>query len=272
MRGSKTIRCGAAAAVAAAALAMSGPSGAEPTRTERAQTEQTQTEQTQTTPTQPQPAAPEPPQTLALRYSFEQVATTTAVDESGRAHALTTLVFRGGTVRTVAHDTGRALEFPAACRGAKCPRVVLQTSSADDLNPGAGPFRYGATVLLPRNRTTAGQNVLQKGYSATGGQYKLQIDGSAGQPSCVLADAGRPRIHIARSMVSVADGAWHRIECRRSGSSLTVLVDGVERGRATIPAALTVANQAPLRIGGKGAYTDNDQFHGTIDDVWLTRG
>jgi hypothetical protein len=33
-----------------------------------------------------------------------------------------------------------------------------------------------------------------------------------------------------------------------------------------------VANPAPLRIGGKGAYADNDQFHGTIDDVWITRG
>jgi hypothetical protein len=256
MRGSKTIRYGAVAAAVAAALAMPGPTGAEPVPAQPAQTQQ--------------PPA-EPPQTLALRYPFDQAAGT-SVDESGRAHALTVLSFRGGTVRPATHGTGQALEFPAVCRGAKCPRVVLQTPSADDLNPGSGPFRFGAAVLLHRTRTAAGQNVLQKGYSATGGQYKLQIDGSAGKPSCVLVGTGRSRIHIARSTVSVADGEWHQIECRRSGPSLTVLVDGTERGRATIPAALTVANPAPLSIGGKGAYADNDQFHGTIDDVWITRG
>lgn len=207
--------------------------------------------------------------TPVLRYSFDQAAPN---DESGKGHALTTYAVRGGATLAVAHGGGRALRFPPHCSGKKCPKVVLQTPSTDELNPGTQPFRYGASVLLPPKQTTNGQNVLQKGYSHAGGQYKLQIDGKAGRPSCVLVGTGKHVIHQARSPVSVADGQWHSIECRRSGSTLTVLVDGVARDTKAVPATLSVSNPAVLSIGGKGAYTDNDQFQGTIDEVWVARG
>jgi hypothetical protein len=211
------------------------------------------------------------PQALALRYSFD-LAAGGPVDESGRAHALTTLSSHGGTVRAVGHGAGQALEFPSKCSGAGCPKVVLQAENSDDLNPGRAPFRYGATVLLAPNQTSAGQNVLQKGYSAAGGQYKLQIDGRAGRPSCALVGTGRSRIHLARSTDTVADGSWHTVECRRDARTLTILIDGVPQGSTAIPADMAVSNTAPLRIGGKGAYRDNDQFQGALDDVWVSKG
>jgi hypothetical protein len=218
----------------------------------------------------PTTVTPAPPQTVALRYSFDQT-TSGPVDESGHAHALNTLSSNGGAVHTVSHDAGQAVAFPVKCVSSPCPKVVLETASANDLNPGKAQFRYGATVLLPADQTSAGQNVLQKGYSATGGQYKLQIDGSAGRPSCALVGTGRSRIHLARSAVTVADGGWHTVECRREAKSLTILVDGVPRGSTTIPGELSVSNGMPLRIGGKGAYRDNDQFQGSLDDVWFSR-
>lgn len=214
------------------------------------------------------PAAQAAPGTPVLRYSFDQA---TPSDESGHGHALTSYAVRGGATLAVAHGTGQALRFPKHCTGRKCPRVVLQTASTDELNPGTAPFRYGATVLLPKKQTTKGQNILQKGYSHTGGQYKLQVDGKAGRPSCVLVGTGRHRIHQARSATSVADGAWHSIECHRAGALLTVTVDGTVRGTAAIPANLSVSNGAPLSVGGKGAYADNDQFQGTLDDLWVSR-
>jgi len=207
--------------------------------------------------------------TPVLRYSFDQG---TPVDESGRGHGLTTHAVRGGATLAVAHGTGQALRFPEHCPGRKCPRVVLQTASTDELNPGTAAFRFGANILLPKRETTAGQNVLQKGYSSSGGQYKLQIDGKAGRPSCVIVGTGERRIHQARSPIPVADGAWHSIECQRNGTQLTVVVDGVARATTTLPATLSVSNQAPLSIGGKGAYANNDQFQGTLDDVWVRIG
>ncbi len=87
----------------------------------------------------------------------------------------------------------------------------------------------------------------------------------------MLVDAGDPTIHVATAAVGVADGRWHRLECRRTGTSLTLLVDGAVSGSTTVPATLTVANDAPLSIGGKGPFDRNDQFQGYLDDVWVGR-
>ena len=194
------------------------------------------------------------------------------VDKSGHGHTMKVVSRGGAALRVVSRGGGRALQFPRKCRGAKCPRAVLQTPHRADLNPGQRRLVYGATVRLPRRATTKGQNVLQKGYSAVGSQYKLQVDGILGRPSCVLVGAGLSGIHVVRSSISVADGAWHAIQCRRVAGAVAVTVDGVPRGVAQIPATLSITNRYPLSIGGKGVYTDNDQFQGAIDDAYVTIG
>jgi hypothetical protein len=52
---------------------------------------------------------------------------------------------------------------------------------------------------------------------------------------------------------------------------LTVAVDGKVTGRQAIPASLSIENDNPLCIGGKGTSANNDQFAGVIDDVFVTR-
>lgn len=208
---------------------------------------------------------------FAALYRFDQ-RTGTILDLSGNGHTMRRLSSNGGATRLVVHGVGKALAFPKRCTGSRCPRVVLQTPSRPNLNPGTRPFAFGAAVNLPRNRTSKGQNVIQKGYSAAGSQYKLQIDGSAGRPSCVLVDRRRPVIRIVRSNRSVADGSWHTVQCRRAGSRLTILIDGRVRGSGWVPGNLSVANNSPLSVGGKGVYADNDQFRGVLDDVWVRVG
>ncbi len=194
------------------------------------------------------------------------------VDASGRGHTLRVISWHGGAVRRVVHGQGTALAFPPRCSRRVCPHVALQARHSPDLNPGTRNIAYGADVLLTRGQTSNGQNVVQKGYSATSSQWKLQIDGSAGRPSCVLVDDRRPAIRIATSAVSVADGRWHSVSCHRVRTSLLVRVDGVVRGRTAVPAGLSVANNRPLSIGGKGAFADNDQFNGALDNVWVRVG
>lgn len=193
-------------------------------------------------------------------------------DITGHGHDLSPVSRHGGSFATVAHDGGGALAFPPPCPAEPCPRIALRAPTADDLNPGGRPIRYGASVLLAADETTKGENVLQKGYSARGSQYKLQVDGAAGDPSCVLVGDGRPRIHVAKSAVSVADDRWHVLECRRDGPQLVILVDGVQQGSAMVPADLTIHNRIPLSVGGKGSFKDNDQFQGILDDVWVQIG
>ena len=77
---------------------------------------------------------------------------------------------------------------------------------------------------------------------------------------------------LAKSRTSVADGNWHTLECRRTGTALTILVDDQPSGTATVPASLAVVTPQPLSLGGKGTGVDNDQFHGGLDDVWISVG
>jgi hypothetical protein len=217
----------------------------------------------------PGPTAPAA-STDVVRYDFDGPAP--LADVTGHGHDLSPVSRHGGSFGTVTRGAGSALAFPAPCHDEPCPRIALRAVPADDLNPGRRSIRFGASARLAADQTTKGENVLQKGYSARGSQYKLQIDGAAGQPSCVLVDNKRPEIHVALSRVSVADGGWHTLECRRAGGDLTILVDGRHQDSIKIPADLSVRNRIPLSVGGKGSFTDNDQFQGELDEVWVSIG
>jgi Concanavalin A-like lectin/glucanases superfamily len=212
---------------------------------------------------------------LVAKYGFDGRRIASVLDESGGGHNLTVVSSHAGRLRRIAHGSGQAFAFPAPCTGKAapdCPRVALRSPSSADLNPGTADLAYGAALELGAAQTSKGQNVVQKGYSATGSQYKLQVDGRAGHPSCVVVDDRTPAIQLVRSSVTVADGDWHAVECRRVADELSILVDGRLRGVKAIPADLSISNDEPLAIGAKGAYRDNDQFRGALDDVWVRIG
>ncbi|MDI6101775.1 LamG domain-containing protein [Actinoplanes sp. NEAU-A12] len=210
-----------------------------------------------------------PPVVTVARYGFEDPRQW--ADASEFRHDLTPYAGNDARVRRVPHGAGQAIQFPPPCAREPCPHLILRVLSRPALNPGASPFSYGATVRLARRHTTDGQNVLQKGYAAEGSQYKLQVDGQAGLPSCVLVGEESRRIHVAVADVGVADGGWHQVTCRRGPDTLTILVDGAPRASTPIPPALRVDNAMSLNIGGKSAHARNDQFHGAVDDIWISR-
>jgi hypothetical protein len=220
----------------------------------------------------PQAGESTPASPYVASYNFDTtVPDGTFDDGSGKGHLLRTVARNGGTVTTTPHGNGRALVFPAACTGDTCPRVVLQAGDTADLNPGNKALAYGAAVLMGRTEGSAPENILQKGYT-TGGQYKLQIDGVSGKPSCAMSDSQGGAVYLARSRTSLADGQWHTLECRRSGETLSIVVDDQVQTSAAVPAALSVSTTQPFSLGGKGVGADNDQFHGSLDDVWIRVG
>jgi hypothetical protein len=209
----------------------------------------------------------------AARYSFDGgMVGGSVTDDTGGGATLSVRARGGGTVRVVPGASGLAVAFPAPCTGSGCPRAILQGPSGTALDPGSAPIRYGATVLLRAEDASDGSNIVQKGRWSDSSQWKLQIDGTAGRPSCALMGVGSRRLYLARAAVSVADGRWHRLACERVGGSLRILVDGAVAGQAAIPAGLSVRNGAPLRIGGNGVGVHNDQFHGVVDDVFVAVG
>lgn len=190
-------------------------------------------------------------------------------DALGRPYAGRVVTARQGSVQRApgADGSGGSVAFPGECTAPDgCPRAMVEVASVPALDPGADDFEYGATVWLEPDQTTTGSNILQQGRFATdGGQWKLQVDTEAGEPSCVVR-SGADAV-VVRSRVSIADAAWHHVWCRRDGSGVSIWVDGVEdraEGRTG-----SVSNAWPIRIGSPGVGEHDDQFHGRIDDAFL---
>lgn len=210
------------------------------------------------------------------RYTFDAGATAAGrvAENSGRGLPLTVRSADHGAVRFVAGAGGRYVAFPPPCAQAAttCPRALLEAPSDAGLNPGTRTFVWGATIAVSRSAVIGSSNVMQKGVSDTGSQWKMQIGATRGLGQCVLVGRGSATAYIARSTVTVADGKWHKVTCQRAGAALSIVVDGVTRGRIAVPSTLDVSNTLPLRLGGPNFNTSSDMFHGSLDDVYAVLG
>jgi hypothetical protein len=187
-------------------------------------------------------------------------------DEQGAAPApAITALTQHGTL-------GRSLAWPPPCVERRCYRPILEVPDDPSLDPQDRPLQFGARVRMNPDQTSAGENIIQKGFSRGGqSQWKLQVDGADGTPSCVLVGLGDDEIHRVESEVPVADGEWHDVICRREGARWSINVDGQEVV-IPVPAGLVIETDAPVRIGGKNTKPDNDSFLGELDRVWVTTG
>jgi hypothetical protein len=178
------------------------------------------------------------------------------------------VVSAGGAIAMVERAGGRAVRFPPPCAhygSARCARVILESGPAPFLNPGLRAIRFGATIRMAPEEASKGANVIQKGHSAGRSQFKLQVDGIAGRPSCVLVGVGSSRIYAATANRTVADGQWHQVGCAREGGLLTVTIDNATVGRVALPTILSVETRTrsvlvarvepPTTTGSMGFWT-----------------
>ncbi len=192
-------------------------------------------------------------------------------DANGGPAVGTVVVADGGEVRTVTGaDGGSAVAFPEVCdEPAGCARAMIEVTALPALDPGDRDFEYGAQVWLAPDQTTSGSNIVQKGrFGTDGGQWKLQVDNDAGEPSCVVrGDAPDAEPLVVRSKVSISDSSWHQVTCRRDADGISIEVDGERADKAGVTGS--VENESPLRVGAPGVGDGDDQFHGLVDDVYL---
>jgi hypothetical protein len=213
---------------------------------------------------------------LIARYSFDGGAPGGHIaDTSGRGPALTVRTADQGAVRfSGAAGGGQFVSFPDVCAaGARiCPRSLLEAPSQAAFNPGTRLFRWSAMVHLTKAQINGSSNVMQKGVATTASQWKMQIGATQGRAQCVVVGVGSSTVYVARSTNSVADGLWHKVLCQRSGTVLSVYVDGTPRGQTTIPATLSISNTLPMRIGGANFTGSSAMYHGLLDEVYLELG
>ncbi|MEV6846252.1 LamG-like jellyroll fold domain-containing protein [Actinoplanes sp. NPDC051411] len=212
--------------------------------------------------------------TLVARYTFDAGATNGQVpDSSGHGPALTVRTVDNGVLRFPGAATGgRYAAFPVVCPvTTPCPRSLLEGASTADLNPGNRTFRWSARVLINKDQVKGSANIMQKGVAGTGSQWKMQIGATQGRAQCVIGGVGLTGGYLVRSATTVADGRWHKVLCQRSGTALSVYVDDVLKGTATVPATLSISNSLPIRIGGPN-FKNGDMYHGLLDDVYAELG
>lgn len=209
---------------------------------------------------------------LVFRATFEQEP---VLDGGQVVHAVqggfagTELRASGGAIALVpGPGGGRVARFPSGCTGRECPRVVIEIADDPALDPGPAAFSFGARLRMPQRESAQGMNVMQKGrYRTQGGQWKLQVDNRAGQPSCVFRSGPGSRPVIVVSTLSVTDGAWHDVRCVRTTTAVAVVVDRRTTRRAT--AAVDIDNGSAVLIGGNALAATSDQFYGSLDSVFL---
>ena len=196
-------------------------------------------------------------------------------DVSGFQNSGVVVTAFAGSVGLAAGASGGGADFPNKCSREPCPNALIAVRDHASLDPLTAEFEWGARVLLQANETDDGENVLQKGlYLEPGGQWKLQVDKAGGFPSCVVSGRvpgqSTERRVVLIASVSIANGVWHQVTCRRTAAGVQIVVDGVVRGTTSMP-LVSLNSAADVSIGSKWVTSsDNDQFHGVVDDVFMT--
>jgi hypothetical protein len=203
-----------------------------------------------------------------LRFTFdrsETLAAGTLVHDVSRHHHPGLVRVADGGRLTVGRGVVRhGAHYPAGC--ATCGKAIIETRDSAALDPGKHQVLFGVTIKATAVQGGGDSNLVQKGfYEEVGGQYKLQMDN--GIPSCVVRGALRRLLVVATD--SVTDGRWHQLECRRLPKAVILRVDGRTVARKGGRTGF-IANAAPVRVGGQSLGHDNDEYHGVLDNVFVS--
>jgi hypothetical protein len=238
------------------------------------------------------------PRPDALRLDFEGAgaigdAAWTATNRGSADVDIAVATLDGGRAREDAGRTGgRSIRLPAHDPWAPAPRAaftVTPTGGSDGLDPGTGPFEFGADVRIDATSATVasssvddGDNLVQRGLWGDPAQWKLELDRH--RPGCRIK--GRSGT-VSVTGTTLAAGRWYRIRCRRSGDEVTLTVgrwgaDGTlveQRWRASGPTGSLRPSSpsTPLSVGGKALAGGRlepatDQCNGRIDEVVVRFG
>jgi hypothetical protein len=197
-------------------------------------------------------AAPAQAATVVAVWNMDGSGST-MTDSSGRGH--------NGKLHNVV-PRGSFYEF----RGK--PSYVTVPSHAD-FAPGTGNFKISLSVRFSAAPSAAvvDYDLLRKGLSGTaGGHYKVEILQS-GRAFCQFrGSAGMVTISNGPNL---ANNAWHKITCTRTGNTAVLTVDGASWSKTG--AIGSISNSSAVLLGAKNT-TGGDQYTGLMDSVTVTKG
>lgn len=117
----------------------------------------------------------------------------------------------------------------------------------------------GGTYALAAQRTTTTSS-----YS-----FAFQITGST--VTFICSTSGTATTHTVTAAYTQETSNWHHAAAVRSGTLLTVFIDGTPGTSVSISTTALANSSAVLSIGGDETGSSN-QFNGYIDDLRITKG
>jgi len=140
--------------------------------------------------------------------------------------------------------------------------------SATDLNPGTSAFSFTVHVKFSTkpSSTVGDYDLLRKGLSTTsGGSYKMEILQS-GVAFCDFRGSAEGKVTGSSNL---ANNAWHTITCARTSTSVRLTVDGSTVSKTV--GTGTISNTSSMFVAAKDS-AGNDQYHGSMDNVSVSKG
>jgi hypothetical protein len=193
--------------------------------------------------------------TTAALWHMNETSGTTMVDSSGNGN--------NGTLHNVtlgaAGKSGKSYTF-----GGSTAKSYVQVPNSASLSPGSANITISfwlRTFSLPKSGDF---DLVRKGVF-TAPEYKIELLQS-GAIQCTFR--GTTSNHNATGGSGLNNGAWHHIQCIKTGTHLQTVIDGtvVATTNATVG---SISNTYPLEIG---AYPGSDWYKGKLDEVSITTG
>lgn len=209
-------------------------------------------------PPPPAPAPPPPPvaagpHPVAVWHMDEPAGSTVAHDpigaHDGTMHSVTAGIAPG--------FLGTAFSFNGA--------GWISVPSAPALNPQSANFTVTIHLRAVDTPATPDWDLIRKGlFTSAGGEFKVEFQ-PTGQASCGYMGSQGSSELIAGPALD--DGAWHTIQCVKTATSITLIVDGQA---ASKPAKIgSISNSADLVIG---ARPGSEFFIGALDEASVVVG
>jgi Concanavalin A-like lectin/glucanases superfamily len=190
--------------------------------------------------------------TVAALWHMNETSGTTMVDSSGHGH--------NGTLHNVTLGaggfSGKAYTFNGSSSYVSVPSAGLSPGSAN-----ITISLYLNTTSLPK---TGDYDLVRKG-AFPAQNYKVELLPS-GQIMCTFQ--GSSSRHNATGGSGLNNGAWHHVQCIKTGSQIRTVIDGTVR--ATTNATVgSISNTSTADIG---AHPGSDWYKGKLDEVSITFG
>jgi hypothetical protein len=144
----------------------------------------------------------------------------------------------------------------------------VSVPNAAALNPGSANVTITLHIKTtqPAPPTVQDWDLVRKGLYTDGSEFKVEYYPSA-QAGCAFGGSqAYSGEHPAGPPLD--DGAWHTIQCRKTATGISTIVDGTTVYALGI-AIGTISNSADLAIG---ARPGSEYFQGSIDEVQITYG